>query len=52
MNGGENGADHWAGDGNLGELEGDGAGVTHHAGADLDQLLLKAGQGPVGHGLG
>jgi hypothetical protein len=46
------GPDHRAGDGDLGQLEGDGARVTHHAGPDLDQLQLQAGQRPVGHGLG
>ena len=42
--GGEDGAYHRAGDGDLGQLECDGAGVTHNAGADLDQLQLQAGQ--------
>ena len=46
------GAHHRAGDGHLGQLEGDGAGVTDDAGADLDQLQLQAGEGPIGHGLG
>jgi hypothetical protein len=32
-------------------LEGDGAGVTHDTGADLDRLDLQAGQRPIGHGL-
>jgi transposase len=44
MDGGKDGTDHWAGDVNLGELEGDGAGVTHHAGHYLDQLELQARQ--------
>ena len=48
----ENGAHHRAGDRDLGKLEGDGAGVAHDAGADLDQLELEAGQRPVGHFLG
>ena len=34
------GAYHWAGDRHLGQLEGDGAGVTDDAGADLDQPQL------------
>lgn len=51
MDRGENGAHHRAGDRDLGKLEGDGAGVAHDAGADLDQLELEAGQRPVGHGL-
>jgi hypothetical protein len=50
--GGEDGAHHRAGKRNFGQVEGDGAGVAHDAGADLDQLELKAGQRPVGHGLG
>ena len=33
--------------GNLGHLEGDMAAVGHHLRADLDQLLLQAGQRPV-----
>jgi len=37
--GGEDGADHRAGDGHLSKLEGDGAGVTDDAGADLDRPL-------------
>jgi len=49
---GEDGAYHRAGDGHLGQLEGDGAGVTDYAGADLDQLQLQAGEGPIGHGFG
>src|SRR3546814_7815579 len=43
---------HRAGDGDLGQLEGNGAGVADDAGADLDQLELQAGQRPVRHGLG
>ncbi len=38
------GAYHRAGDGHLGQLESDGAGVTHDTRADLDQLELQAGQ--------
>ena len=52
MDRGEDGAHHRAGDRDLGELEGDGAGVTHDAGADLDQFELQAGQRPLGHFLG
>ena len=52
MDGGKDCAHHRAGDGHLGQLEGDGAGVTHDAGANLDQLQLEAGQRPVGHFLG
>jgi hypothetical protein len=37
------------GDGDFGQLESDGAGVTHDAGPNLDQLQLQAGQRPVGH---
>jgi hypothetical protein len=37
------GTDHRTGHRNLGELEGDGASVTHHTGADFDQLQLEAG---------
>jgi len=36
---------------NLGLLKGDGAGVTHHTGTDLDQLQLQARQQLVGHRL-
>ena len=39
------------GDGHLGELEGNRAGVAHDTRPDLDQLELQAGQRPVGHGL-
>jgi hypothetical protein len=52
MDGGEDGAHHRAGDGHLGQLEGDGAGVTYHTRPDLDPLQLEAGQRPVRHGLG
>ena len=52
MDRGEDGAHHRACDGHLGQLEGDGAGVTHDTRPDLDQLELEAGQRPVGHGLG
>ena len=44
------GAHHRAGDGRLGLLEGDSAGVTHDMRPDHDQLQLQAGQRPVGHG--
>jgi hypothetical protein len=40
---GEYGAHHRAGDSHLGELEGYGAGVTHHTSADPDQLELQVG---------
>ena len=43
MDCGKDGLDHGTGDRHFGKLEGDGAGVTHHAGADLDQLQLQAG---------
>jgi hypothetical protein len=52
VNGGKDGAYHCAGHGDLGELEGYGAGVTHHTIADLDQLQLRARQRPISHGLG
>jgi hypothetical protein len=42
--GGKGGAHHWASDSNLGQLKSDGAGVTHHMGADFDQLQLESGQ--------
>ena len=43
---------HRAGDSHLDQLEGDGAGLTDDAGADLDQLQLQTGQRPVRHGSG
>lgn len=52
MDGSKDGAHHRSGDGHLGQLEGDGAGVTYHTRPDLDQLQLEAGEGPIGHGLG
>ena len=52
MHGGKDGPDHWAGHRDLGQLEGDGAGITHDAGPDLDQLQLQACQRPVSHGFG
>ncbi len=52
MDRGKDRAHHRACDGHLGQLEGDGAGMAHDAGADLDQFQLKAGQRPIGHGLG
>ena len=52
MDGGKDGPHHRTGDRDFGQLEGDGAGVAHDASADLDQLELKAGQRPVGHGFG
>jgi hypothetical protein len=39
--GGEDGAHHRAGDRNFGQLEGDGAGVAHDAGAALDQFKCR-----------
>ena len=42
MDGGEDGAQHRSGDGNLGQLEGDRAGVTHDTGAHLDQLVASS----------
>ncbi len=36
----EDGPDHGAGDRHLGQLEGDGTGVTHDAGPHLDQFQL------------
>jgi len=38
------GAHHRAGARDLGQLEGDGAGVADDAGADLDQLEVEAGR--------
>ena len=52
MDGNKEGADHRIGDGHFRQLEYDGAGVADDAGSDLDQLELKAGQRPVGHGRG
>lgn len=52
MDRGEDGAHHRAGDGHLGQLEGNGAGVTDDAGTDLDQFELQAGQRQLGHFLG
>ena len=46
------GARHWAGDRDLGQLEGDGAGVARDTGSDFDQLELLVGQRPVYHGVG
>ena len=43
---------HWAGHSDLAQLECDSAGMAHHAGPDLDQLELQAGQRPVRHGHG
>jgi len=40
----KDGAHHRACDGDLGQLEGDGAGMADDAGADLDQLELEAGR--------
>jgi transposase-like protein len=50
--GGKDGPDHGTGDRDLGKVEGDGAGVAHDAGADLDQLQLEGCQRPFGHFLG
>ena len=41
MDGGKDGPHHRTGDGNLGQLEGNGAGVTDDAGTNLDQLELR-----------
>lgn len=49
---GKDGPHHRTSDRDLGQLDGDGACVTHNAGPDLDQLELEAGQRPVGHRLG
>ena len=43
---------HRAGDGHLSQLEGDGAGVTDDAGADLVQLQSRAGPRLIGNCLG
>ena len=43
---------HWACDSHVGQLKGDGAGVSHDAGSDLYQLELQAEQRPVRNGLG
>jgi hypothetical protein len=40
LNGGNEELHNQAGDGNLGQPENDGAGVTHNAGADLEQFEL------------
>jgi hypothetical protein len=45
---GEDGADHRAGDGRLGQLEGDRAGLADDTRPDLGQLQLQAGEGPTG----
>ena len=47
MDSGKDGAHHRAGDRNFGQLEGDGAGVAHDTGADLDQLQLEGCQRPM-----
>ena len=52
MDRGKDGPHHRAGDRDLGQLEGDGAGMAHHAAPDPNQFQLQAGQRPVGHGLG
>ena len=44
VNRGKDGAHHRAGDGDLGQLDGDGPGMARDAGPDLDQPELKAGQ--------
>lgn len=38
---GEDSAHLWAGDGDLGQLEGDGAGMADHAGSNLNQFELQ-----------
>ena len=48
MDGGEDAVEEITRDCDLGELEGDPAGVAHDAGADLDQPRLQARQGPGG----
>ena len=52
MNGGKDGAHHRAGDRDLGQLEGDGAGVTDGPRPDFNQPGLQAGQRPISHLLG
>ena len=52
MDGGKDDPDHRAGDRDLGQLEGDGAGVAHDEGPDVGQLELQARPRLVGHGLG
>jgi hypothetical protein len=47
----KDGPDLCAGNHNLFHLKGDGAGVTHEAGPNLDQFELQAGQRSVGHDL-
>ncbi len=44
---GEDGAHHLASDGDLRQMEGDGAGVAQDAGTDPDEPGLKAGWRPV-----
>lgn len=44
MDCGEDGPDHRAGDGNLGKLEGDGAGVA----GDFDQMFSNSAWGSLG----
>jgi hypothetical protein len=46
------GTHHRASDSHFSQLEGDGTGMAHNAGACLDQLELQAGQRPVGHFFG
>ena len=48
MDGGKDGGHHWACDGYLSQMEGDGAGVAHHACPDFDQLELQAGLWSLG----
>ena len=50
--GGEDGTHHRTGDGDLGQLEKDGAGVADDAGTKLDQFELQVDQRPLGHFLG
>lgn len=45
------GPDHWASHRNLCQLEGDGEGVAHDAGTDLNQHELEARERPVCHRL-
>ncbi len=48
----KNGPDHCAGHRHLGQLEGNGVGVTDDAGTDFDQFELQVGQRPLGHFFG
>jgi hypothetical protein len=52
VNGSKDDPDHCAGHRDLGQLEADGTGMAHDAGADLDQLQLEGCQRPFGRLLG